>query len=570
MTHQPHLTVRLRRNGVWTATAADRHTGRYTVVEGSADGAARAVVFTGDRCAEALVGTQPSRRGPGHLRLGASLDAAGRFEARAERTFGSGTMRRDHLRLGAGPGEQRSTWFFPDGSRAEAGQLGDQRTIGYLASDGTLLARRESRLTRLRGGAVGVFTEVRDGAGEAIGVAQSTLTRSRGSMLRVIEQRFGSDAEGDGSITTTHVGPAGSGHGRQGASSTTRPDGSGSITTWTNYGDHGSEHETSWGPGQSNVSDRQTGWNNTNGHSNGSTTTGSDGSSTSSQGWTGKDGNWNFDSESRDSAGNVVGRSSTTANEDVSSTTRIEYDDKGGGVIITTTVDRRTGEVTGSIVGFDKNGNPTNPGAGGPSGGGSGGGGGDDGGGDDGGDDGGGDDGGGDDGGDDGGGDDGGDDGPDDGGGGGDEMPTDDGGSEDDMGPSFHFGGSGRLGGLGDFGDIFPGGPLGGGGDDDFGDGDGTGRRGPARFERVKGALLAAAQSTDPDQGGGPDDGPRGREVHLSGSAALIAVSSGKVPTDDWGDYNDPRVLVAFVADVVGVSVGAAGQAAALAVQMVD
>ena len=54
------------------------------------------------------------------------------------------------------------------------------------------------------------------------------------------------------------------------------------------------------------------------------------------------------------------------------------------------------------------------------------------------------------------------------------------------------------------------------------------------------------------------------------GTPAMIAVATGNVPTRDWGDFHDPRVLVAFAAKTFGVSTAVAAQAAALAAQFAE
>ena len=220
----------------------------------------------------------------------------------------------------------------------------------------------------------------------------------------------------------------------------------------------------------------------------------------------------------------------------VVSTSRVDYDPDGGGVIVTNTTDRNTGETSTTVTGFDKDGNPRDVGPGGG----------------------------------DGGGDppepDGGDDGE---GGGGDEMPADDGGGGDDTGPSIHFGGLERPGGLADLGSVMPPGAYGG----DDGEGEDVG---PTRFERMKEGLLAAAgMAFDGDvggadgwEGGGPDDGPRQPVIHFSGLPGDVDLHGRGLAVDNWGDLSDPRALVAFAQNRFGLGNAAAGRAADSAARM--
>src|SRR5262245_18232030 len=261
--------------------------------------------------------------------------------------------------------------------------------------------------------------------------------------------------------------------------------------------------------------------------------------------------------------GAVVGRSATSTDaEGNTSTTSINYNPDGSGSIIITSRDKDGKASRPTVDLFDKNDNPVTapapPGGGGggctgpddgggkPSGGGEPGGGDDDG---DGGDDGGGgdSDGGGDDGGD--GGDEGGDDGdppePYPGGGGDGEMPADDGsGGLGDEGPDL-IGGRLKRHVLGGMGSLVL--------DDDD--------ENPPRFPDVRNDFIRDVGWEGPPLSAEGEGGQEEPPTFIMSGAASTFWSQGRPrpqPTEDWGDFNDPRMLVALVASVLHVGAGPA------------
>lgn len=142
-------------------------------------------------------------------------------------------------------------------------------------------------------------------------------------------------------------------------------------------------------------------------------------------------------------------------------------------------------------------------------------------------------------------------------GGGGGEMPTDDGSGGGDEGP--HIGG--RLGWsvLGGVSSVMLG-DEGGEGDEDGDEGEGF----PELHDGLVRDIGRGGPPIDPEGGGwGQDEGDRAEgppTFHVSGSASLFTALGrrGHTPTEDWGDSNDPRVLVAFAASVLRQGASAA------------
>jgi hypothetical protein len=132
-------------------------------------------------------------------------------------------------------------------------------------------------------------------------------------------------------------------------------------------------------------------------------------------------------------------------------------------------------------------------------------------------------------------------------------MPSDCG---TDEGPRIggKLNGSGGLSALGTLGD------LGWGAGGDGGDGGDPGTEYDGVYQDLigeigNGGLPSGGSRGDGGWGeGGGSEGPP--TVQFSGSRGAMIGLGGHVPTEDWGDWNDPRVLVAFAATAFGVSVG--------------
>jgi len=143
---------------------------------------------------------------------------------------------------------------------------------------------------------------------------------------------------------------------------------------------------------------------------------------------------------------------------------------------------------------------------------------------------------------------------------GGEGSPSPSSGGEGSPSPSSGGEGSGGAGGGGMPSDSDydrpnrPGGPVGSlldrigmGGDGDGGEGEGER---PSLGQHIGTGIAGAAGSTvHGGWGDGSDDGP-GRVI------ADTVIPPGYGPTDDWGNLNDPRVLIAFVAQVGAVADG--------------
>jgi hypothetical protein len=539
--------IRVKRfaNGSYAISAIDRERGQFTLVEGSV-ARARIVQVDGKRWKESLAGSALVSSGLASRAVAfAGTDQT--LTGRSVTDYPSGTSREDALQISGAKVQRSTSWAFRDGSSArsvwETARVGELvrtdragkvreilrtvadssgRTLTTSAFDGDMNPMGQTRSQFLPGGMFMSNTE--DSSGDI--VTSGTVVLHEGSTTGVIQ----TEGHKDGTIHQTVNGSDGAGSSYS-SDMTVSPDGSFSGSSEGSF--PGIEGFT--------VTVRQSGQNDP--------ATGSASGFMTVEGRNNATGATVSDTGGVNSAGEdfqTAGASDGQGNE--SQTTVTNHAD--GGFSITTISKDSDGNVTIDSQDFDKDGNPVTPGGGDQGGGsggdqGGGGGGGDQGGGGGGGDEGGG-----------GGGDEGGGGGGDEGGGGGDEgggggqgsEPSDDG--TDEGPPRINFGKSSSM-----FGDEFGGpfsvvrGSVGGGGDD--GDGQGI----DPRMSGMRGALVA-----DVDEGGdGGGDPNGGSGIALSDTLRRPA---GIVPTDDWGDTNNPRVLVATVALIAGARAGAMAQKA--------
>jgi hypothetical protein len=535
-------------DGSWAVVARTDQAG--TLVESDGRAAARVVVAAKTRAVEATAQPVVYAKGLGRAVIAASIQSDGTRKVLGHRVFPSGAVRIDEIQRRGVKGERRSVWAYANGSRITAHATGSGQHVELFTREGQLAGTRTTRITERAKDRLAFQTIISDAGGTVVGTVKGTAQLTGGVKKRTMS--------GDGDAPQyAQVTAAGNVNGAPGAHSvvknadgtTTVSDrqvsGNSTYSTDTTFKEGGQPQQTVQsvtvsGPPGSNSTTTTVTTNTSTGHQ---VTTG-----TCSDG--GPSGSWSCTWETTVD-GQVQGRGVHVEDDNGnSSDTRIEYDAKGGGTIYTISKDS-DGNVTMSKSGFDKDGNPRDPSAGGGqpnsgSGGGqpdSGGGGGqpDSG---------------------SGGGqpdnpDSGGDNGgnppePSDGSGSG-EMPSDCG---TDEGPRIggHLNGTGGLRVLGTLGDVGDGGPEDSGGDPggDF----------PGIYQDLAGQVAGGGQSAGGSRGdggwgqGGGSEGPP--SLHFAGGRADMAGLGGKVPTDDWGDFNDPRVLVGFAASAFGVTVPSA------------
>jgi len=551
----PRITIRRWRDGSWSVTARTESAGRYTLVQERGTRFARVVVVERRRCVEATAESVLHPEGQGWATILARLDSGNAFSGWVRRLFPGGTIRTDIVRRKASRREAQSRWIFRNGSQAATQASRGKIVTDFLDRDGWLVRNRTSTVSRDQEGAVVAQTTISNSDGRTIGHASSRRWRAPDG------NRMSADFDLEGAATTTESNSQVTPDGRKiGWEVKHGPDGSRTTTEWTHFSDGSHSQTEKIERGGTTTTTKTETMPTGNGESRSHTETvieHADGSTTRtvSDSHTHADGSVTVDSQTTHD-GAVVGRSTTgTDAEGNTSTASIEYNPDGSGTIIIRSRDK-DGKARDPIVDrFDASGNPP---SGPPAGGGGGGTGPDDGGGEPsgggepgGGDGGGGDPDGGGDGGDDGGdGGDSGDDGgdppePDPGGGGDGEMPADDGsGGQGDEGPDL-IGGRLKRHVLDGMGSLVL--------DDDD--------ENPPRFPDARNDFIRDVGWEGPplsaEGEGGQEEPPT---FHMSGAASIFW-SQGRPrpqPTEDWGDFNDPRMLVALVASVLHVGAGPA------------
>jgi hypothetical protein len=553
------IDVRRWRNGWWSVTAHDAARERYTLVQGRRGRSARVVMVDAHRCVEATAQTARFAHGLGWAVIDARIDRHG-WSGRMRRVFPDGTVRIDDVRRGGRGGEAHAQWMFANGSRAD-----QTATPGHLVTRLYDRAGRQVRadsatLTRNRTDRVAAYVTITDGAGNVVGHASTTRAKTAdGERASSVTERSSEVVSAESSSDVTSDGR------KIGREVTRGNDGSRTVTEWTHYDDGSHEQTEVTTSGDTTTTTTSVTTPNADGSTSTHTETtieGADGSTTR----TVSDSRADADGVTTDSTttrdGVTVGRSASgTDAEGNTSTASVYYNDDGSGVVVVTSRDK-DGNSSTSADEFDNQGNPTgsSSGSSGPSGGsapsgGSGGGepqgGGDapsggssSGGGDppSGGNPGGGDD------------DQGGGAPPEPSGGGGGERPAEDGsGGGSDDGP--HLGGR--------FGPYMLKG-LESVASDDEGDGEGGSDGEGPEFSGMHGSLVhdvgGGGPPIDPEGGGwGSDDGPEGTDgtgapsFHVSADASVLAGLGHRANTEDWGDFNDPRVLVAVTASMLNI-----------------
>jgi len=568
------VDVRRWSNGFWSVAASNESRGRYTLVEGRQGYSARVVMVDAHRRAEATVQPALYPCGQGWAVVAAQMDARGSFSGTARRIFPQGTIRTDTVRRNASRRQAKGHWLFRNGSSAEAVALPGKMRISFFDRDGYLVGSRAAEVSRGRAGAIAAKTTIQDGRGVVVGHGSSKRTPSAdGSRMSAMSDIGGEVTTSESRVTVTD------GVDKSGRSTQNGANGSRTVSEWSHGSDgsHTQKDVTTTADGRTITTDtatKPTSGGGSTSHTevtiegtDGSVTKGVSDSRTTPGAGTTTDGTTTRDGE-------VVGRIASTADEaGNSSESRVEYNSDGSGALIVTSRDAN-GQVSTTVNRFDKDGNPIPADAGAPGGGDPGGGqpggGGDPGGGQP---EGGGDPGGGqpeggggqpEGGGDPGGGQpeggggqpEGGGDPPDGGGGGeGGELPADDGGGGDEAPRLGGLLGPGVLNGLASLAS-------------DEGDGqDGEGQGFSGVHDDLVGSIRRGGGPIDPeggDWGRDAGDGGMGSDTspsfQMSADAGLIRrlKPPGHQPTDDWGDFNDPRVLVAVAASLLQVGGGAA------------
>jgi len=551
------------RDGSWAVAAMRNGAASGTLIESDGKAAARIVISNSDRSVEVTAQPVLYSKGLGRAVISAAMNQDGSRVLKAHRVFPNGAVRIDEVRRRGSQGERHSVWSYANGSRIVARATQVSQHVEMFDRQARLTGSRMTQITQRSTGQITFHTNVSDATGKAVGRLLGTAQLFGGRKMRIMS------GEGPAVPSRSEV--------RAVKSSTDMPayndvvknkDGSVTATSRQSDGKTTYSTETTFNEVGQPMQTVQTVTQSGEAGSNTTTTTvtmnTSDGHTivTSAMYGDGPGGTWNGTWDTTvDGQVTARGAHSEDGNGN-SSDTRVDYLPDGGGVITTTSTDS-DGNTTTTSTGFDKDGNPWDPsggapsgGAGGggtdtggssgtPSGGGSGtepgGGGGTPSGGGGGGDD------------PNSGGDNGGN--PPEPSGGGDNggMPSDCG---TDEGPRIggKLNGSGGLSALGTLGD------LGWGAGGDGGDGGDPGTEYDGVYQDLigeigNGGLPSGGSRGDGGWGeGGGSEGPP--TVQFSGSRGAMIGLGGHVPTDDWGDWNDPRVLVAFAATAFGVSVG--------------
>jgi hypothetical protein len=360
MTSEPKIDVRRWRDGRWAVTAIDEKMRRFTLVEGDERSSARVIVVRTEFCAEAVAQPVSYVSGCGRVVMAARLDSNGRLIAESDRIFPNGTTRTDNVRRTGRDGESHRRWQFPDGSHAMSTVTSSANRTVLFDRSGRPVSVRTSELSRSAAGAFVARTLIMDGDGNHVG---RTTSHRRMDASGVRFSATFDDADGqtqnEQSVVNLIDGTV------RGYSFTRSPSGEVTASDWSHDTNGSVTHEvTSGADGSVTTVEGSCVYGSDGSASSCDTeavTTSPDGHVTRSTGHYGEgaDGSWVGSGETtRD--GTVVSRSGSAQSGDgsVSSTTRVDYDSNGGGVIVTNTVDKNTGEVTGSVSGFDKDGNP--------------------------------------------------------------------------------------------------------------------------------------------------------------------------------------------------------------------